>query len=199
MKPTTTDGGLGSGDGRDESELRGSRSVSKILWVRSCVGIEPRARVHRACGAASCGFVQRGGWPAHIDGEVLFERWGGDGAAPPMLRISRVVGEVGGARALVPVAARVDVCAVQPRSMSSGGQRSEQRRRGRLGAEGAVSIQRKVNAGCGSGRVISSSSLLKGSGTAPGSAQGSLSNYRLKLTARGRPGANALRRARAAA
>jgi len=32
--------------------------------VTDSVGILPRVSVHRACGAASGGVVQRGGWPA---------------------------------------------------------------------------------------------------------------------------------------
>src|SRR5881296_971764 len=64
MKPTTTDGGVGFGDGRDQSELRGSRSIWKIVGVTDSVDIMPGVGVHRACGAASGGVVQRGGWPA---------------------------------------------------------------------------------------------------------------------------------------
>jgi len=105
--------------------------------------------------------------------------------------------DLGGARALVSVMARGNVGAVQPELMSYGGEGSE-RRRGRLGGEAAVSNQHKVNAGRGLGRGVSSS-LVSGSVVASGAAQISLSNNRLKLTARGRPGADALRRTRAAA
>src|SRR2546426_12609226 len=86
MKHTTTNGGVGSGDGRDESDLRDRRSVLKILGVKDSVTFVPRFSVHRACGAASWGFVRRGGWPAS-------NQWGGaprarasDGAAPPTPR-----------------------------------------------------------------------------------------------------------------
>ena len=106
--------------------------------------------------------------------------------------------DLGGARALVSVMARGNVGAVQPELMSYGGEGSE-RRRGRLGGEAAVSNQHKVNAGRGLGRGVSSSLLVSGSVVASGAAQISLSNSRLKLTARGRPGADALRRTRAAA
>src|SRR6266508_3724522 len=64
MKHTTTDGGVGSGDGRGASALRDRRSVSKILRVKDGLNILPRVSVHRACGAASRGVVRRGGWPA---------------------------------------------------------------------------------------------------------------------------------------
>jgi len=62
-----------------------------------------------------------------------------------------------------------------------------------------VIIQQRVNAGCEGGRVVSSSLLMKGSPIAAGAAQGSLSNNRLKLPARGRSGAESLRRTRTAA
>ena len=137
--------------------------------------------------------------PLRIDGEVPLRKRGDEGAAPPMLRTCRDVAEVGGARALVSVATRTDAWAVQPRSMSSGGRRSERRRRGRLGTEGAVSIPHEASARCGPAGVVSSSLLVKGPGVASGAAQGSLSNYRLKQTARGRSVAEAPRRSRAAA
>ena len=116
-----------------------------------------------------------------------------------MLRTCRDVAEVGGARALVSVAIRTDAWAVQPRSMSSGGRRSERRRRGRLGNEAAVSILHEVSARSGWDRVVSSSIEKKGLRGCAGPAQGSLSNYRLKLTARGRPTAESRLRTRAAA
>ncbi len=81
---------------------------------------------------------------------------------------------------------RRDERAGQPKKMSDVGQQSDGRRRGRLGIEAAVSIQRKVNAGCTGGRVVSSSLLVKGSPMSRGTAQGSLSNNRLKLTVCGR-------------
>jgi hypothetical protein len=64
MKHTTTDGGVGSGGGSDQSELRSNRSVWKISGVTYSVGVMRRVSVHRACGAASGCVVQRGGWPA---------------------------------------------------------------------------------------------------------------------------------------
>ena len=64
MKVTTTDGGVGSGGGNDQSELRSNRSVWKISRVTDGVGIMRRFSIHRACGAASGGVVRRGGWPA---------------------------------------------------------------------------------------------------------------------------------------
>jgi|SRR5713101_4623037 len=64
MKVTTTDGGVDSGGGGDQSGLRSNRSVWKMYGVTDSVGILPRVSVHRACGAASGGVVQRGGWPA---------------------------------------------------------------------------------------------------------------------------------------
>src|SRR5882672_7504759 len=87
MMHTTTNGRVDSGDGRDESGLRGRRSVFTLLRVKGGLNFLPRFSVHRACGAASCGFVRRGGWPA-------LNQWGGaprtriaDGAAPPTLRV----------------------------------------------------------------------------------------------------------------
>jgi len=62
-----------------------------------------------------------------------------------------------------------------------------------------VSIQHKVNAGCGVDRVLSSSLLMKGPRLAAGAAQGSLSNYRLKLTVRGRSVAESRLHSRTAA
>jgi hypothetical protein len=47
--------------------------------------------------------------------------------------------------------------------------------------------------------VMSSSLLMKGSAMAAGAAQGSLSNYRLKLTARGRSTPESRLRSRTAA
>src|SRR6266571_1065593 len=108
------------------------------------------------------------------------------------LDLGHKVFDLGGARALVSVVARGNVGAVQPGPVSYGSEGSE-RRRGRLGGEVAVSNQRKVNAGRELGRVVSSSLLVKGPGVPSGSAQNSLSNSRLKQTARGRPGADALR------
>ena len=142
------------------------------------------------------------GWLARlrINGDLLFERGLPEGRRHRRLgRCSRLPSHIGGARALVAIATRTDRWAVQPKSMSFVGHGSEHRRRGRLGTERAVNIPREVSAGSGSGRVASSSLMIVGPAVASGAAQGSLSNYRLKLTARGRPGANALRRARAAA
>src|SRR5712691_8662827 len=86
MMHTTRNGGVGSGDGRDESNVRDRRTASKMLGVKDGVTFLPWFRVHRACGAASCGFVRRGGWPAS-------NQWGGaprtrvaDAAAPPTPR-----------------------------------------------------------------------------------------------------------------
>src|SRR6266496_1075317 len=64
MKVTTTDGGVGSGGGSDQSELRSNRSVWKISGVTDGAGIMQRFSIHRVCGAASGGVVRRGGWPA---------------------------------------------------------------------------------------------------------------------------------------
>jgi len=116
-----------------------------------------------------------------------------------MLKTCRDVAEVGGARAVVSVATRTDVWTVQPGSMSLGGRRSERRRRGRLGTEGAVSIPHEASARSGPAGVVSSSLLVKGPGVASGVAQGSLSNYRLKLTARGRSTPESRLRSRTAA
>jgi hypothetical protein len=85
-------------------------------------------------------------------------------------------------------------------TVSSVGHQSERRRRGRLGIEGAVSIPREVSAGSGLKRVVSSSSLLVvGPDVASGVAQGSRSNYRLKLTVRGRSTPESRSRSRTAA
>ncbi len=62
-----------------------------------------------------------------------------------------------------------------------------------------MSIQHKVNARSGRHRVVSSSFSVTGSRVTAGAAKGSLSNYRLKLTARGRSVADSLQRTRAAA
>ena len=136
--------------------------------------------------------------PPCIDGDMLFERGLHEGRRHRPLDLGYKVFDLGGARALVSVMARGNVGAVQPELMSYGGEGRE-RRRGRLGGEAAVSNQHKVNAGRGLGRGVSSSLLVSGSVVASGAAQISLSNSRLKLTARGRPGADALRRTRAAA
>src|SRR5882672_5372254 len=123
-----------------------------------------------------------------------------EGAAPPTpRRKGRVGADLGGARALVLVQPPRKRRAVQPKSRCYGGERSERRRRGRLCDEVAVNPQREVSAGRALGRVVSSSLLVNGPGVASRSAHNSLSNSRLKLTARGRPGAEALRRTRAAA
>ncbi len=199
MKHTTTDSGVGSGDGRDESELRGCRSVLKISGGEGRVGIQSLATVHRACGAASRGVVQRGGWPARINGEMPIEGGVVKGRRHRRLgRCDRVSVEIGGARALVPAPSRIDRWAVQPRSMSWKGQGSERRRRGRLGAEVAVSVLRTVSGRCGLGRAASSSLLVRGSWVVSGAAQSSLSNYRLKLAVRGRPTPESRPRSRAA-
>ncbi len=73
------------------------------------------------------------------------------------------------------------------------------RRRGRLGSEAAVSVLQEVSVRSGWVRVVSSSLLMNGSRAGSRLAQGSLSNYRLKLTARGRVGAGSCARSRAAA
>ena len=199
MKHTTADGGVGSGDGRGESALRGRRSVSKILRVKDGLNILPRGQrssglrggVERRC---STGWLAR---PASM--ATCPSGRGAEGSAPPTpRRRGRVGADLGGARALVSVMVRGSVGAVQPEPMSYGGEGSERRRRGRLGGEVAVSNQHKVKAGRGLGRVVSSSLLVGGSAMAPGSAQNSLSNNRLKLPARGRSGAESLRRTRAA-
>ena len=187
MKHTTTDGGVGSGDDRGESALRDRRSVSKIHRVKEGLNFLARVSVHRACGAASRGVVRRGGWPAsHRWRRALRTRVACGSAPPTPRRRGRVGADLGGARALVSVMARGNVGAVQPEPMSYGDAGSERRRRGRLGGEVAVSNQHKVKAERGLGRVVSSSLLIGGSAMAPGSAQNSLSNYRLKLTVRGR-------------
>ena len=93
MKPTTTDGGVGSGYGREQSALRGSRSVSKILGVTDGVAVLPRVSVHRGCGAASGGVVQRVGWPAlSINGRSarLKGKGGGTVAASRDSRLTRI-------------------------------------------------------------------------------------------------------------
>ena len=138
--------------------------------------------------------------PPCIDGGMLFERCLLKGRRHRRFgRCGRVGADIGGARALVSIVVRMDLWAFQPKSKSVGGQGSERRRRGQLGTEGAVKILPKVSARNWLGRVVSSSLLMKGSRVALGAAQGSLSNYRLKLTARGRPGAESLQRTRAAA
>jgi len=73
------------------------------------------------------------------------------------------------------------------------------RRRGRLGSEAAVSVLQEVSVRSGWGRVVSSSLLVNGSRTNVRAPQGSLSNYRLKLTVRGRSVAESRLRSRTAA
>ncbi len=94
---------------------------------------------------------------------------------------------------------RRDRRAGQPMKVSSAGCRSHERRRGRLGIEVAVSLQREVIARSRTDGVVSSYFAQRWSRGGAGPAQSSLSNYRLKLTARGRPGASARLRSRAAA
>src|SRR5689334_4548180 len=126
MKHTTTDGGVGSGDGRGESDLRGCRSVLKILRVKDGLNILPRVSVLRACEAASRGVVRRGGWPApHRWSCALRTRVAEVSAPPTPRRRGRVVADLGGARALVLVYAARKRRAVQPKSRSYGGERSE--------------------------------------------------------------------------
>ena len=201
MKLTTTDGGGDSGDGRGPADLRDYRSFFEnsggfIRCGHPASGsgfIGPAGRRLQALFSGVAG-------PPCIDGGMLFERCLLKGRRHRRFgRCGRVGADIGGARALVSIVVRMDLWAFQPKSKSVGGQGSERRRRGRLGGEVAVSNQHKVKAGRGLGRVVSSSLLVGGSAMAPGSAQDSLSNNRLKQTARGRSGAESLRRTRAAA
>ena len=63
MKHTTTDGGVGSGDGRDQPEVRGRRSL-KSVWVKDAFNLSARPFSRWDCGAASRAVVELGGWPA---------------------------------------------------------------------------------------------------------------------------------------
>ena len=109
--------------------------------------------------------------------------------------------------AVVSAARNVGVC----ESFERTGERSSQgphlasvheydgRRRERLGREAAVSVLQAVSVRSRLGRVVSSSLLMKGPRMSEGPAQGSLSNYRLKLTVRGRSVAESRLRSRTAA
>src|SRR5438046_3252757 len=122
MKHTTTDGGVGSGDERGQSDLRDCRWVVTILRVKDGLTFLPRVSVHRACGAASRGVVRRGGWPApHRWRRALRTRVACGSAPPTPRRRGRVDADLGGVRALVWVMARGNVGAVEPALMSYGG------------------------------------------------------------------------------
>ncbi len=71
MKHTTTNGGVGSGDDRGQSDLRDCRSVSKILRVKDGLNFLPRVSVRRACGAASKALFGGVAGPPGIDGDML--------------------------------------------------------------------------------------------------------------------------------
>jgi len=87
----------------------------------------------------------------------------------------------------------------QPRKVSGEWERRGDRRRGWLGSEGAVSILQEVKVGRWRDGVVSSDLRKEGSRVGLGPAQGSPSNYRLKLTARDRSSVFSSRRTRAAA
>src|SRR5690242_10341329 len=115
MKHTTTDGGVGPGDGRGQPRVRGCRSVLIILKVKDGLNILPRVSVRRAREAASRGVVRRGGWPAPHRWQQAFSDGGAGGSAPPTPRRSgQVATDLGGARALVQACAPRKRRAVQP-------------------------------------------------------------------------------------
>ena len=199
MKHTTTDGGVGSGDERGQSDLRDCRSIVTILRVKDGLTFLPRVSVRRACGAASRGVVRRGGWPAphrwrhapragllkgrrhrHLDdgvgrvsNSVALERW----------CWSKLQGSAGRSSQCRYFAAATAVSTTPGAAWLRGC--------GEHPARG----QRRVYAGPGGVVII----ISKGPDVASGSAHSSLSNSRLKLTARGRSVSEAPRRARAAA
>ena len=81
---------------------------SKLHGVKQDFGTQPRVSVHRACGAASRGVVQQGGWPAPNQWRSALRKQCGNGTAPPMSTRGREVDEVGGARALGSSGSRKD-------------------------------------------------------------------------------------------
>ena len=175
--------------------------LGKSLGVANDFGITPRASDHRAPGAASCGFVQRGAGPLSCQRQDTHRRWVAEG-----------IGAVDGEKSVLEWTRMSAARNVGDGECFEGaGERSSQsrhlgsvpecegRRRGWLGGEAAVSVLQEVSRVSGCGRVVASSLLVNGSRPGAVPDQGSLSNYRLKLSARGRPSPESRRRSRTAA
>src|SRR2546425_8425263 len=94
---------------------------------------------------------------------------------------------------------RRDERAGQPTKVSQVGQRIDERRRGRLGCGTEVMTEVVGSARRQLDGLLYSQLVVNGSGAGVGVAQGSPSNYRLKLTVRGRSVPESRSRSRTAA
>ena len=175
--------------------------MGKVLGVADRFGIAPRVSVSGPPWRRLVALFRGGAGPLCVQRRATHRRW-----------VAERIGAVDGEKSVVGWAPVSAARSVGDREFIEGvGERSSHRRRlaavqvrdrqrrGRPGGEAAVSILQEVSVRSGWGRVVSSSLRVKGSQMGEGPAQGSLSNYRLKLAARGRLGADARLRTRAAA